>query len=81
MNRIAALNGPQTPPPGSAINPVTSYLAWGVLAVCLVGFAITAVAIGRERVKDRLSEQGLLLCLLSTVLIGTAGAIVGSVTS
>lgn len=63
MNLIAALNGPQTPPPGSAINTAA------------------ATAIDRERVKDRLSEQGLLLRLVGTVLIGTAGAIVGSVTS
>jgi hypothetical protein len=71
-------------PPGTdGIVTVVNYLAWGAFAVCLVGFVIAgaSIAINHHHGKEMESMKGLFLSLLGTVLIGAAGAIVGSVTN
>jgi hypothetical protein len=72
-----------TQPPGTqGLITVVNYIAWGALAVCLIGFVIAAagIAVKHHRGEEMASMKGLGMSLMGTVLIGAAGAIVGSVT-
>ena len=72
-----------TQPPGTqGLITVVNYLAWGAFAACLVGFVIAAatLAFKHHRGEEMASMKGLGMSLAGTVLIGAAGAIVGSVT-
>ncbi len=72
-----------TQPPGTqGLITVVNYIAWGAFAVCLIGFVIAAagMAVKHHRGEEMSSMKGLGMSLMGTVLIGSAGAIVGSVT-
>ena len=74
---------PQRPPGTDGLVRVVNYIAWGAFAICLVGFIIAAATMGikHSRGEDLPGMKGIALSLLGTVLIGSAGAIVGSVTN
>jgi len=79
----SGININSTQPPGTqGILTVVNYVAWGAFAVCLVGFVIAAasMAVKHHRGEEMGAMKGLGMSLLGTVLIGAAGAIVGSVT-
>ena len=80
----SGINITPTRPPGTdGLVRVINYLAWGAFAICLVGFIIAAATMGikHSRGEDLPGMKGIALSLLGTVLIGSAGAIVGSVTN
>jgi hypothetical protein len=79
----SGININSTQPPGTqGIITVVNYVAWGAFAACLVGFVIAAATMAwkHHRGEEAASMKGLGMSLLGTVLIGAAGAIVGSVT-
>ena len=79
----SGININSTQPPGTqGILTVVNYVAWGAFAACLVGFVIAAATMAwkHHRGEEAASMKGLGFALLGTVLIGAAGAIVGSVT-
>jgi len=77
----SGININSTQPPGTqGIITVVNYVAWGAFAACLVGFVIATMAWKHHRGEEAASMKGLGMSLLGTVLIGAAGAIVGSVT-
>lgn len=71
---------PEAPPGTEGITRVIGYVAWGAFGICLIGFIIAAATMGIKhgRGEDLPGMKGLALALLGTVLIGGAGAIVGS---
>ncbi|UZJ27017.1 hypothetical protein RHODO2019_18675 (plasmid) [Rhodococcus antarcticus] len=74
---------PERPPGTDGLVRLINYVAWGAFAICLVGFIIAAATMGikHSRGEDLPGMKGIALSLLGTVLIGSAGAIVGSVTN
>ncbi len=79
----SGININSTQPPGTqGILTVVNYVAWGAFAACLVGFVVAAATMAwkHHRGDEAASMKGLGFSLLGTVLIGAAGAIVGSVT-
>ena len=83
----ALLNGPPSPlwvgPPSTRgeLLPLVHDVAWGGFAACLVGGVVAAATMAwKDRRGCVASLKGLGVALLGTVLIGAAGAILGSVT-
>jgi len=78
----ASTSTPPNPPGTQGILTVVNYVAWGAFAACLVGFVVAAATMAwkHHRGDEAASMKGLGFSLLGTVLIGAAGAIVGSVT-
>jgi len=70
------VGGQPVPTPGGDFLPLVSYGGWALLFVCLLGFVVAAAT--RAWRRD-FPEKGIGLVLLGTVLGGTAGAVLGSV--
>jgi uncharacterized membrane protein YsdA (DUF1294 family) len=68
--------GQPLPTPGGDFLPLVHYAGWALFALCLLGFV--AAAATRAWRRDA-PEKGIGLVLLGTVLGGTAGAVLGSV--
>ena len=79
MNAAAGavlVGGQPVPSPGGDFLPLVSGGGWALFFVCLLGFVVAAA---RLRHRDR-PEKFTGLVLLGTMLGGTAGAVLGSVT-
>ncbi len=73
----AVLTGGQPlPTPGGDFLPLVHYGGWALFFVRLLGFVVAAAT--RAWRRD-VPEKGIGLVLLGTVLGGTAGAVLGSV--
>ncbi len=68
--------GQPLPTPGGDFLPLVSYGGWALFFVCLLGFVVA----GATRAWRRdVPEKSVGLVLLRTVLGGTTGAVLGSV--
>jgi hypothetical protein len=79
----AVLAGGQPPPtPGGDFVRLVHYGGWALFALCLLGFAAAAAATmaWKQHRGEEAPEKVVGLVLLGTVLGGTAGAVLGSVT-
>jgi len=72
---LAEACGPPTPSGGDFVR-LMHYVGWAVFFVCLLGFVAAAATIAWRR---DVPEKFIGLVLLRTVLGGTAGAVLGSV--
>jgi len=72
---LAEADGPPTPSGGDVVR-LMHYGGWALFAVCLLGFVVAAATMAWRR---DFPEKGIELVLLGTVLGGTAGAVLGSV--
>ncbi len=68
--------GQPLPTPGGDFLPLVHYGGWALFFVCLLGFVVAAATMAWRR---DFPEKGIGLVLLGTVLGGTAGAVLGSV--
>ncbi len=67
--------GPPTPSGGDVVQ-LMHYGGWALFFVCLLGLVVAAATMAWRR---DVPEKGIGLVLLGTVLGGTAGAVLGSV--
>ncbi len=72
---LAEAGGPPTPSGGDVVR-LMHYGGWALFFVCLRGFVVAAATTAWRR---DVPEKSVGLVLLGTVLGGTAGAVLGSV--
>ena len=78
MAAVLADAGPP-PPTGGNFLPLVHYGGWAMFFVCLLGFVVAAAWLAWRQRRVEVPEKFIGLVLLGTVLGGTVGAVLGSV--
>lgn len=72
---------PTAPPGFEGLTQILNWVAWGVIAACLLGFLISAARLGiAYRNGEMEGAKGLVLALIGCVIVGAAAGIFNAVT-